>query len=1231
MRDGRFILSRTLIHGIGWHTAMILVLLTAPLAAAQGQGDVVRGNVTSDSGTALPGADVFVTMAPSADVIRDKSDSLGNFSISIPSGTGEYLVYIGALGHSPFRRRLTRTSTVDTTFTINARLSRAVTSIAAVHVQARKPRPTRSLASQPGGTGTDGMERTVDGVSGAFPPDLRGNLEAMAATVPGLTVTPSGVSALGAGTQSSNLTTLNGLAFAGADIPRDARTTTRFSTSPWDPTIGGFSGFLSSTTLARGDNISRRVGHISLDAPALQLADPHEPQYGQEFSAISLSEGGTGPLILDKLFYNFGLTTSRRVANASAFTNLSSHGLNGLGIAADSASRLLAILGSLHIPATSSSGQTRRTTTTGSAIGQIDHISRTPTNGAVPGPVWSLTGYGQYATTQAPTLGPLMLPSYAGKSEVASLALQGVYSAYFGSKGSYVNETTSGLSVSDSRESPYVALPGGSVLVSSDLSDGTQGIAQIQFGGNSFLATHTRTLNWELVNQTNFLAGGRSAFPLKLYVQSRFTQFDQSAAANRLGSFDFPSLSALSSGAPSRFSRSLNPPSLSGGEWVGAAALGGNWLKGNITVTGGARVDANLFTVAPPENARVGEMFGVHTSHAPNAIAVSPRIGFTWRYTGARGYSSSGTPVSVINRGGAQIRGGIGEFRSLLPSTLLADALRSTGLAGAERQVVCIGSAVPVPNWESYQTDPSTVPADCLEANTFASTTPSITLFDRSYTPSRSWRATLGWTSTVKNVYLAVDGTYALNLDLPSTIDLNFAGHPFFLLKEEANRPVYTPQTDIVPTTGAVSPSAARSFTTIGSVNDRISDERGDARQVTVYAIPSLPLRVGLVTLGYTYSDVHSQARGFDQNTAGDPRPKEWGPSEWSPTHQFVAQGAHVFGKIGITTFLRVASGLRFTPLVAADINGDGLANDRAFIFDGAGASGTQAAPALQSVLTSSSSRMRECLQRQIGRVAARNSCEGPWSATMNASMFLFPALPATGGRAKVALSFTNVLAGLDQLTHGSNHVHGWGGNSIPDPILYQVRGFDPDEARFLYAVNPRFGAPSVTSAGLRTPFRVSLDISIDIGPSPERQELVQSLRLRPGLVGTRAPADSIKKRYMAANFTNVYGVLLQMSDSLALSGNQIKAVQQQYDVLQRHADSIYTALSVTLSELPDQYDQQQALKQVSDGNAAVWEAIYGEKIFLLQLLTPGQLRLLPSPLFQMLTVPHFKQRFFFG
>jgi hypothetical protein len=506
-----------------------------------------------------------------------------------------------------------------------------------------------------------------------------------------------------------------------------------------------------------------------------------------------------------------------------------------------------------------------------------------------------------------------------------------------------------------------------------------------------------------------------------------------------------------------------------------------------------------------------------------------------------------------------------------------------------------------------------------------------VAFFDRAFAPSRAWRATLGWTNTIHNNYLAIDGVNSWNLDQPGTRDLNFAGIPRFTLADEDNRPVFVSTSSIVPATGSVSAVESRRSAAFGRVAERVSDLRGDTRQLTVYAVPNLPFRFGVITVGYTYADARAQQRGFDASAGADPRTVEWASQAFTPRHQFVVQGAQVFhgGAFAVTVAARAMSGLRYTPVVAGDLNGDGLSADRAFIFDPARAADTAVARGLRDIIDHGSSSARNCLTRQANTLAGINSCVGPWTATMNASVFV-PSVPRTNGRAQLSLNLANPLGGLDQLLHGSAGLHGWGNTPILDGTLYQVRGFDPGARRFLYQVNSRFGSSSPATTTFRSPFRVTIDVRIDYGHSAEEQRLELNLRVKPPLAGTRASADTIKNRYVNNVFSGLYRAMLRLGDSLALSRAQAEQMQAEDKSLFARIDTVYAALATYLASLPRDYDMRKAVARVNEANSAAWKVIYAETPFLNQLLTPGQVRRLPAPLRVMLMTPNFNSRFFF-
>ncbi|MEO7084350.1 MAG: carboxypeptidase-like regulatory domain-containing protein, partial [Gemmatimonadaceae bacterium] len=324
-----------------------LCLAVVSSAAGAQRPQTIRGRVTTDSGVAIPAADIIVTVAPTTESISGKSDSTGAYRIVVPRPTGEYILYIGAVGRKAFRQRVTIAAN-DSEAVVNAKLGSAVTTVAAVQVQARHARPPRSLSGDNGFGTNAGDKSASDGVNAALSPDLQGNLDALATFIPGLALGPNGLSAFGMGSDA-NSTTLNGLAFGGSDFPRDARVATRFRSSVWDPTVGGFAGVQTAATLSSGGNVANRRGHVTLDAPSLQFSDPVAARLGQKFTNLSLDEGGSGPYRLDKVFYNFGAHLNRNTSSISSLADLDADALAAAGISPDSAARALGVLNGLHI------------------------------------------------------------------------------------------------------------------------------------------------------------------------------------------------------------------------------------------------------------------------------------------------------------------------------------------------------------------------------------------------------------------------------------------------------------------------------------------------------------------------------------------------------------------------------------------------------------------------------------------------------------------------------------------------------------------------------------------------------------------------------------------------------------------------------------------------------------------------------------------------------------------
>jgi hypothetical protein len=233
------------------------------------------------------------------------------------------------------------------------------------------------------------------------------------------------------------------------------------------------------------------------------------------------------------------------------------------------------------------------------------------------------------------------------------------------------------------------------------------------------------------------------------------------------------------------------------------------------------------------------------------------------------------------------------------------------------------------------------------------------------------------------------------------------------------------------------------------------------------------------------------------------------------------------------------------------------------------------------------------------------------------------------------SLNLANPLGGIDQLLHGSDHLRGWGATPFIDGTLYQVRGFDATAKRYLYQVNPRFGNTSPSTSTFRSPFRITLDVRMNLGHDAQEQDVILKMRVKPPLKGTRASADTLKARYMSATssngFSDIYRVMLRYADSIALTREQTEKVQARQKVLIAKADSLFGELGKYLAALPPDFSAKDAAKHVTDASTNIWNIVYAETPWLKELLTPGQIRLLPGGLREMVMVPGYKGRFFYG
>ena len=1175
-----------------------------------GPPEIVRGTVTSDSAGPIVGASVIITRGPDRLVQQTTTDSAGRYSVRFDPGTGDYLVYVALPPYRSARRRVQRQGT-ERELVADFVLAVDVATLAAVRVQADRPvRANNNVGPTTVEAGSS--ERWADGVQGQLPPSVAGDLNALAGTMSGITMTGAGPSVLGAGPES-NLTTLNGMGLNASQIPRAARTETRVTGATFDVTRGGFAGANIDVRLGPGSrNYQRRNGFVTLDPQAFQFTDRTGRALGARNGGARGSFGADGELIRRALTYNVAFDLGRTTSDAVSLFDADREALRRAGVSPDSVARLALVAGPMGLPAPLANNLRQRTSF--AWLGRIDDTRDTMQTRA-------LTSYVGYSRDAALGVGPLTARVAGAERDETTYGAQLTLGRYFGDGDRILNETRAAASRTSASTTPYAQLPGATVLVRSPAGDGGAevDVSSLSIAGAPNLASEEHRWTLEGANETIWNARGRR-HRFKALLSGRMDGLDLESNANALGTFTYNSIEDLAAGRPSSFSRMLEQPARTGTAWNTAGAVAHQWFPSRwFNLIYGARVEMNGFGDAPAANPALEQALGVRTGFAPTRVHVSPRFGFTYTYNRDRenGTGMMNNQVGrFIRTPSGVVRGGIGEFRDMFRPGAVADAVASTGLPGSTSMLSCIGDAVPTADWETFATTPSAIPTQCLDGSSaLAERAPSVTLLGEDYDAPRSWRASLDWSTNFGRWLVRLGGLASYDLNQPGTIDANFDAAPQLTLASEGNRPVFVSPAAIDPNSGAVSAAQSRVSDQFGRVAVRTSDLRGYGTQLSLGVAPD-PFRFRnrysfFWGTNYSWQQARRQYRGFDGAGFGDPREREWAPNANDARHVVVLTGGITHGNLGtVTLFSRLQSGLPFTPIVQGDVNGDGRGGDRAYVP--AFTAQTDAlADGLRALRENGSSAAAACLARYEGRVAERNGCRGPWTQTLN--MQWRPPIPRRWMRRVTAnVYLENVLGGVDQLVNGSN-LRGWGAQAQPDPVLLVPRAYDPNGGAFRYDVNPRFADTRPTRSLFRTPFRLSIDFSIDLSVNYDLQQLRRALEpvRGPDRQWARRTADSVTAFYLQ-NTSSVHKLVMSESDSLFLSKAQYERLRVADSVFSAQVRGVYLPLGEYLASIGDRAPGKAEIDSVEAAQKAYWKVFWQQPEVADSVLTTTQRALLP-------------------
>ncbi|HEY0021539.1 MAG TPA: carboxypeptidase-like regulatory domain-containing protein [Longimicrobium sp.] len=1103
---------------------LAVVLLAAGVPARAQTEARISGRVLDARGGPVPEATVRAASQPGGAQRATRTDARGAYSLSLPVGES-YELSAGRVGYYEFTATLLP-GAGQTSLTRDLQLTSRSTLLDVVEVRSPAAVSRPPAAPAPGGREEAGMA--------AYDLDMPlvpGDLAALAGLERGVLALGEGGGVSIAGQPASQTSvTLDGASFGATMLPPEALRSTAVVTSTYDPSRGQFSGGQVAATTLNGTNVFGGVARLRLGHPALQA--PGHPQ-----SRLAQASGGAGgALVRDRLFWYAAAQGTDLRTPLVTLRNAGPRLLAGLGVNSDSARRLRDIAAGLVPPAGEPAGQGG--SRTGSGLLRLDYAAG---NSDVlmlrlDGRRLRLAGLGE---------SPLVLPgSGADVSDEAGGALAQWTSYRLGRRNELRVYHGRGLR----RVRPARAGPAARVWVADAAADGegAGSSALLGFGGSALAASRSRTELWEVSDEL-LLRAGSGEGRVKLGILASREETAATSAGDPFGTFTYSSLAELQAGRASLFTRSLGARS-SGATAEHVAGFAAHlWHPhGNLAVLYGVRVEARRYQTG----GSAAEPLPPGLSAAvPSHRGASPRVGFTWQAP-SRAWS---------------VRGGIGEFRGRIAPGSLAESGRGPA------QLLCVGPAAPLANWVAYADDPGAVPDRCADGSAhLASRAPRTTVYARDFAPPRTWRASAAWDWSGRMggrgmAVLALEASWVRGLSNPVAWDRNLPSAPGLVLGAEGGRPVWVPPAFIDPSTGGLVVDGARPFTEAGAVREVSGRGRSGVVQLSGGAT-LLGRRLDVATLYYTWN------RGWDEVGAleapgGASRPVAAatpatllrGPSDLDRRHlvQFrYTRPVARWAELGLAG--RATSGAPYTPLAGGDVNGDGAANDPAFVIDPAAWAEPREAAAMQALLTSAPAFTRGCLRRQLGRVAGRNSCRTQWAAELDVQANLWPAQAFRARRLTLSLTATNVLGGVDRLVHGRDGVRGWGGGAIPDPVLLNVRGFDPERSAFRYDVNPGFGGARRERVPGR-PFTVVVQGRWALGADPVRQPL----RTMFNAVRAQGRTAAQLREQLALTVPNLPAQVLALDDTLALALSD-----EQRERLRAGADSLGARLAVVVDTL---------------------------------------------------------------
>ncbi|MGE5802697.1 MAG: TonB-dependent receptor domain-containing protein [Gemmatimonadota bacterium] len=561
-------------------------------------------------------------------------------------------------------------------------------------------------------------------------------------------------------------------------------------------------------------------------------------------------------------------------------------------------------------------------------------------------------------------------------------------------------------------------------------------------------------LDQDVLEVVNNLTIPRGAHTFTLGGRLDFTHIFNNFAQGSFGVYKFLNTDSLAAGRAAGYAvgyaNSQNPADIPADFHVRVFSVYGQdqWaVNDKLTITAGLRADIPSLPDTPPENdtlavkmdSATGGLFTVHTSAVPKtSVLFSPRIGFNYNPGG-------------VSRN--QIRGSLGVFTGPPPYILLGNAYANTGL-GLVR--LSCNNASPTQLAPTFTMDVGSLPTSCAgqaapgpgQAGTLG-----VNTTNPNFKYPQYFALSAGFDRELPGGFvLTIEGLYRKAINGVLVRDANFKGPR---LADSANGIVYTDRdgrvmyADTILANGSVRDSSVRWLNSIRGVafNEGVIEVTNQSKDYNYSVSGQLHRRFGSRfegTVAYTYlKSMDVQSLTSDRAISNFRNGRQLSnahedvvatTSVFSRPHRFVAYGTYSMpSRTDITLYFEGSSGVPFVYVTQGDINGDLVnGNDPIYvprnamdpnevrIGAGVGSSYVQnvaAARAFERFISS-----QPCLDRQRGRIMARNSCRSPFQERMDLS--IRQAIPSVRGQQfSVQLDIFNFLNLIN---------HDWGQIELP-------------------------------------------------------------------------------------------------------------------------------------------------------------------------------------------------------